>query len=206
MHNRSLGFICAGVGGHGTVNPTTSTAEAGIYTSRESPVLFPPCFVSHTDTHTHTLLSLSLSLSLSGKEQTIDVAIQPSVGGEFNIQLKVPSAIADVKSAIAAAKGHSVGQQRLLFESEEPLEDTQLLQPLFANKQRRLLYLVLVPVDDVSVLLELNSTKELDGRGYNKLRKGMTIEQVAELNLGGVTIRDGRVVELDLSSSGIRSK
>ena len=54
VHNRSLGFICAGVGGHGTVNPTTSTAEAGIYTSRESPVLFPPCFVSHTDTHTHT--------------------------------------------------------------------------------------------------------------------------------------------------------
>ena len=72
------------------------------------------------------------------------------MGGEFNIQLKVSSAIADVKSAIAAAKGHSVGQQRLLFESEEPLEDTQLLQPLFANKQRRLLYLVLVPVDDVS--------------------------------------------------------
>ena len=159
-------------------------------------------------------LSLSLSLSLSlththnhtGKEQTIDVAIQPSVGGEFNIQLKVPSAIADVKSAIAAAKGHSVGQQRLLFESEEPLEDTQLLQPLFANKQRRLLYLVLVPVDDVSVLLELNSTKQLDGRGYNNLRKGMTIEQVAELNLGGVTIRDGRVVELDLSRSGITSE
>merc|ERR1711868_159043 len=114
-------------------------------------------------------------------------------------------AIADVKSAIAAAKGHSVGQQRLLFESEEPLEDTQLLQPLFANKQRRLLYLVLVPVDDLSVLLELNSTRQLDGRGYNKLRKGMTIEQVAELNLGGVTIRDGRVVELDLSSSGIRT-
>ena len=136
----------------------------------------------------------------------MDVAIQPSVGGEFNIQLKVPSAIADVKSAIAAAKGHSVGQQRLLFESEEPLEDTQLLQPLFANKQRRLLYLVLVPVDDVSVLLELNSTKQLDGRGYNKLRKGMTIEQVAELNLGGVTIRDGRVVELDLSRSGITSE
>ena len=128
------------------------------------------------------------------------------MGGEFNIQLKVPSAIADVKSAIAAAKGHSVGQQRLLFESEEPLEDTQLLQPLFANKQRRLLYLVLVPVDDVSVLLELNSTKQLDGRGYNKLRKGMTIEQVAELNLGGVTIRDGRVVELDLSRSGITSE
>jgi len=158
--------------------------------------------VSVTQTHTHTPLSLSLSL---GKKQTIDVAIQPSVGGEFNIQLKVPSAIADVKSAIAAAKGHSVGQQRLLFESEEPLEDTQLLQPLFANKQRRLLYLVLVPVDDVSVLLELNSTKQLDGRGYNKLRQGMTIEQVAELNLGCVTIRDGRVVELDLSSSGIRS-
>merc|ERR1711868_134674 len=116
-------------------------------------------------------------------------------------------AIADVKSAIAAAKGHSVGQQRLLFESEEPLEDTQLLQPLFANKQRRLLYLVLVPVDDVSVLLELNSTKQLDGREYNKLRKGMTIEQVAELNLRGVTIRDGRVVLLDLSKPalGIRT-
>ena len=63
-----------------------------------------------------------------------------------------------------------------------------------------------VPVDDVSVLLELNSTKQLDGRGYNKLRKGMTIEQVAELNLGGVTIRDGRVVELDLSRSGITSE
>ena len=166
---------------------------------RPERVLF---FFLHALSVTH---SLSLSLSL-GKEQTIDVAIQPSVGGEFNIQLKVPSAIADVKSAIAAAKGHSVGQQRLLFESEEPLEDTQLLQPLFANKQRRLLYLVLVPVNDVSVLLELNSTKQLDGRRYNKLRKGMTIEQVSELNLGGVTIRDGRVVELDLSRSGITSE
>merc|ERR1712137_1534803 len=38
---------------------------------------------------------------------------------------------------------------------------------------------------------------------HSKLRKGMTIEQVAELNLQGVTIRDGRVVELDLSGSEI---
>jgi len=137
--------------------------------------------------------------------EEIEVAIQPASDEPFSVSVPATASVGDVKTAIASAKGHSLGCQRLLFESDRPLEGCQQLGPLFGDKERRL-FLVLFAADDevealVALLRAFESLRERTG--WPNLRTGMSIEEVHPLRLRGVTIVDGHVTKLALSSCGL---
>ena len=133
------------------------------------------------------------------------MAIQPASGEPFSVSVPATASVGDVKTAIASAKGHSLGCQRLLFESERPLEGCQQLGPLFGDKERRLFLVLAVADDEVEALVALLRAFESlrEKTGWPNLRTGMSIEEVHALRLHGVTIVDGHVTKLDLNNCGL---
>ena len=142
---------------------------------------------------------------MTQEPEEIEVAIQPASGEPFSVSVPATASVGDVKTAIASAKGHSLGCQRLLFESERPLEGSQQLGPLFGDKERRLFLVLAVADDEVEALVALLQAFESLRKktGWPNLRTGMSIEEVHALQLHGVTIVDGHVTKLDLRSCGL---
>lgn len=145
------------------------------------------------------------------QEPEVDVAIQPASGEPFSVSVPATASVGDVKTAIASAKGHSLGCQCLLFESGRPLEGCQQLGPLFGDKERRLFLVLAVADDEVEALVALlqafESLRYEPDSGSDSgsdsvtsranLRTSMSIEEVHALRLRGVTIVDGHVTNLD---------
>ena len=131
--------------------------------------------------------------------EKIHVIVQSISGEPFSASMPVSAAVLGVKTEIESAEGHTVGTQRILFESEVPLEDCQQLEPLFGGKERRL-YLVIADNDAAVLFSLLQAFVSLREKpGWPDLREDMSIEEVQQLQLKGVTIVGGRITGLDLS-------